>query len=38
MNIDFEADVWGNLMLCMFEKSEDDVVSFEIQILITMYE
>lgn len=38
VNIDFEADVWGNLMLCMFEKNEDDAVSFEIEILITMYE
>ena len=38
MIIDFEADVWGNLMLCMFEKNEDDAVSFEIEILITMYE
>ena len=38
VNIDFEADVWGNLMLCMFEKNEDDAVSFEIEILRTMYE
>ena len=38
INIDFEVDVSGNLMLCMFEKNEDDAVSFEILILITMYE
>ena len=37
VNNEFEADVWGNLMLCMFEKNENDVVSFEIKSVITIY-
>ena len=26
INVDFEADVWGNIMLCMFEKNKDEKV------------
>ena len=32
VNSDFEADVWGNLMLCvLFEKNEYEVVSYKIK-------
>ena len=33
INTNFEAEVWGNLMMCVFEKNENKEVSH--QLLIT---
>ena len=38
INTVFEAEVWGNLMMCVFEKNEDKEVSYQKLITYCIYE
>ena len=38
INTKFDAEVWGNLMMCVFEKKENEEVSHQLLIISYIYE